>query len=124
MLTKSDLSKIKTTVQETIRPQIDALKKNMATKDDLKGMATKDDLKNLEAKFEGKLETDLKRLEKRVNDKIENFKIEIIERIEESEMEIIATVDKHKEDKETVKVLGKRVDRLEENAGLPPFPAQ
>jgi len=149
MLTKTDLSQIKTVVQETIRPQIETLKKNMATKDDLKGMATKDDLKGmatkddlkgmatkddlkgmatkddlkgmatkddlkkLETGLRGELETGLKGLEKR-----------LIEKIEESEMEIITVVDKHKEDKETVRVLEKRVDRLEDNAGLPPLPNQ
>lgn len=105
MLTKNDLLQIKTVVQKTIRPEIKALdmeiktlKKNMSTKDDLKNMATKNDLKNLEVK--------------------------LLEKIEESEMEIIATVDRHKEDKESVKVLEKRVERLEDNAGLPPYPTQ
>ena len=90
MLTKNDLSQIKNVVQEIIRPQINGLdteikalggeittiKKTMATKEDLKGMATKVDL-----------ETGLKGLEKR-----------LIERIDEAQMEIIATVDKHKAD--------------------------
>ena len=105
MLTKSDLSQIKTVVRETIHPEIKALdteiktlKKGMATKDDLKGMATKDDLKNLETS--------------------------LMERIDEAQMEIIATVDKHKADKSDVDNLEKRVERLEDNAGLPPYPTQ
>lgn len=61
-------------------------------------MATKNDLKNLEVK--------------------------LLEKIEDSQMEIIAVVDEHKEDKENVKVLGKRVERLEDNAGLPPYSGQ
>lgn len=54
--------------------EITTIKKIMATKVDLKGMATKVDLG-----------TGLKGLEKR-----------LIERIDEAQMEIIATVDKHK----------------------------
>lgn len=61
-------------------------------------MATKNDLKNLEVK--------------------------LLEKIEDSQMEIIAVVDEHKEDKESVKVLEKRVERLEDNAGLPPYSNQ
>lgn len=78
-----------------ITKAINAINRNMATKDDLKGMATKTDLKNLEIRLVGK--------------------------IDESEMEIIAAVDKHKADKETVGLLEKRVERLEDNAGLPPY---
>ena len=98
MLTKNDLSQIKNVVQEIIRPQINGLdteikalggeittiKKTMATKEDLKGMATKVDL-----------ETGLKGLEKR-----------LIERIDEAQMEIIATVDKRKTDK-TIAIITK-----------------
>ena len=78
----------------------------MATKEDLKTMATKEDLKTMATK------EDLKRLE-----------VRLTEKIEEAQMEIIATVDKHKADKETVNVLEKRVGRLEDNAGLPPYAA-
>ncbi len=135
MLTKNDLSQIKTVVQKAILPEIEALKQS-----------AKKDLGNLETRVKGNMETGLKGLEKRVNVKmdglearvngkmdglekrvsgeIKNLKTELIEKIEESEMEIIATVDKHKEDKETVKVLRERVDRLEDNAGLPPYPTQ
>ena len=125
MLTKNDLSQIKNVVQEIIRPQINGLdteikalggeittiKKTMATKEDLKGMATKEDLKGMATKVD--LETGLKGLEKR-----------LIERIDEAQMEIIATVDKHKADKSEVDNLEKRVERLEDNAGLPPYPNQ
>ena len=78
-----------------IQKAISAIRKTMATKDDIKNMATKDDIKNLELK--------------------------IVEKIDEAQMEIIATVDKHKADKESIKVLEKRIDRLEENADLPPY---
>lgn len=114
MLTKNDLSQIKTVVRETIQPEIKALtteikiiKKSMATKEDLKSMATKEDIKNMATK------DDLKNLEKR-----------LIERVDEAQMEIIATVDKHKADKAKVNNLEKRVDRLEDNSGLPPFADQ
>lgn len=114
MLTKNDLSQIKTAIQNTIQPKIEALgmeikaiKKNMATKDDLRGMATKDDLKEMATKVD-----------------LKNLEIKLLEKIEDSEMEIIETVDKHKEDKEAVEVLEKRVERLEDDAGLPPFADQ
>ena len=113
MLTKNDLSQIKTVVQKAILPEIKALKQS-----------TKKDIKTLETGLEAKFETGLKGLETRLNNRIENFRTEIIEGIEESEMEIIATVDKHKADKEIVGVLEKRVVRLEDNAGLSPLPTQ
>lgn len=116
MLTKNDLSQIKTVVLEIIQPEIKALKKGMATKDDLKGMASKIDLRNLEARLTGDIKgltVNMKSLEKR-----------LIERTDEAQMEIIATVDKHKADKEDIKTLGKRVDRLEDNVGLPPYADQ
>ncbi|MDO8583006.1 MAG: hypothetical protein Q7R51_00560 [bacterium] len=95
-----------------------------ATKDDLKGMATKSDLKNLETRLTGDMkgleiglkgdfEIGLKGLEKRLT-----------ERFDESQMEIVAAVDKNKADKDDVKVLKEKVDRLEDNAGLPPYPNQ
>lgn len=99
MATKDDLKKLETDLRDELKGM--ATKddiKNMATKDDLKGMATKDDLKNLE--------------------------IKLLAKMEESEMEIIAVVDEYKEDKENVRILEKRVDRLEDNAGLPPLPTQ
>lgn len=98
MLTKDDLSQIKIVVREVIQPEIEALKQS-----------TKKDMKGLETRFTG----NMKGLEKRLT-----------ERFDESQMEIVAAVDKHKADKEDVKVLEKRVDRLEDNAGLPPFPTQ
>lgn len=109
MLIKNDLSQIKTVVQEAIRPEIQALKKSMATKEEMRTLETrlKNEMKNMATK------NDLK-----------NLQIKLLEKIEESEMEIITTVDKHKEDKESVKVLQKRVERLEDNAGLPPYADQ
>lgn len=80
-------------ILDAIQKAITAINKNMATKDDINNMATKDDLKNLETR--------------------------LIERIDDAQMEIIATVDRHKEDKNRVRVLEKRVERLEDNAGLP-----
>lgn len=84
MLTKNDLSQIKTVVRETIQPETAALKKS--TKKDMEG------------------------LERRLT-----------ERIDEAQMEIISTVDKHKADKTKVDNLEKRVERLEDNSGLPPL---
>lgn len=98
MLTKNDLSQIKTVIREAIQPEIRTLKKSMATKDDIKDVATKNDLKNLEVK--------------------------LLEKMDESQMEIIAAVDKHKADKGKVDNLEKRVERLEDNAGLPPYADQ
>lgn len=99
MLTKNDLSQIKTVVQETIKPEIKTLgteiktlKKNIKTLE--QSMSTKEDIKALESR--------------------------LVEKIDEAQMEIIATVDKHKADKDNVRVLGKRVERLEDNAGFPP----
>ena len=111
MLTKSDLSQIKNVVRETIQPEIKALKKSMATKEDMRILETglKDEMKSLETG----LKDEMKSLEKR-----------LIERIDEAQMEIIATVDKHKADKVNVGILEKRVDRLENNAGLPPYSNQ
>ena len=91
----------------SIEKVISAIKGNMATKDDIKGMATKQDLKAMATK------KDLKSLESK-----------ILDRMEESQMEIIAAVDKHKADKESIIVLEKRVERLEDNAGLPPYADQ
>ena len=144
MLTRNDLSQIKTAVQETIRPEIKALdmeikilKKNMSTKEDMRTLETKlkgemkgletrlngnmknletslkDDMKTLETGLKGNLEIGLKGLEKR-----------LIERIDDAQMEIIATVEKHKADKVKVDNLEKRVERLEDNAGLPPYSNQ
>ena len=99
MLTKIDLSQIKTVVQETIKPEIKTLGTEIKTlKQSIKtlkqSMSTKEDIKALESR--------------------------LVEKIEEAQMEIIETVDKHKADKESVRVLEKRVDRLEDNAELPP----
>ncbi len=111
MLTKNDLSKIKTVVQETIKPEIKALSTEIKT---LKqSMSTKGDMNALEVRLKGDInnmatKADLKTLESR-----------LIEKIDDAQMEIIAAVDKHKADKESVKVLEKRVERLEDNAGLP-----
>lgn len=107
MLTKNDLSQIKTVVQETIHPEIKALKQ---------------DIKSLETRLTGdikNLKVNMKNLETRLTDDMENMEVKLIERIDDAQMEIITTVDKHKADKEDVKTLGKRVDRLEDNAGLP-----
>ena len=94
MLTKSDLSQIKNIVQEVVRPQINGLDKKI---DSLK-QSTGKDMKGLETRLMG--------------------------RIDEAQMEIIATVDKHKADKARVDILEKRVVRLEDNSGLPPFADQ
>ena len=94
MLTKSDLSQIKNIVQEVTRPQINGLDKKI---DSLK-QSTGKDMKGLETRLMG--------------------------RIDEAQMEIIATVDKHKADKARVDILEKRVVRLEDNSGLPPFADQ
>lgn len=149
MLTKDDLSQIKTVVIETIQPEIKALGmeiktikktiatkddlegmatkddlKTMATKDDLKGMATKDDLKGLETSLRGRFKTGLKGLRIELKSDIKALEKRLVGRIDEAQMEIITTVDKHKADKVKVVNLEKRVDRLEDNAGLPPFPTQ
>jgi capsule polysaccharide export protein KpsE/RkpR len=96
MLTKNDLSQIKTVVRETIQPEIRALGAEIKTIK--KSMATKVDMKALETKLIG--------------------------RIDDAQMEIIATVDKHKADKDKVDSLEKRVERLEDNSGLPPYAGQ
>lgn len=83
MLTKNDLSQIKTVVRDVIQPEIKTLRGEMKT---------------LERK--------------------------LIDRIDEAQMEIITTVDKHKADKVKVNNLEERVVRLEDNAGLPPYSAQ
>lgn len=54
-------------------------------------------------------------------DDIKNLESRIVEKIDEAQMEIIETVDKHKADKEGVRILEKRVERLENSAGLPPL---
>lgn len=87
----SDISKKLAAIEKSIG----TIRENMATKADIRNMATKADMKNLEVK--------------------------LLEKIDESQMEIIAAVDRHKADKETVEVLEKRVERLEDNAGLPPL---
>ena len=117
MLTKNDLSQIKNIVQEVTRPQINGLDMKISslqqsTKKDMKSLETglKNDMKDLEKGLRGKIETGLEGLEKR-----------LIERIDEAQMEIIATVDKHKADKARVDILEKRVVRLEDNSGLPPY---
>lgn len=107
MLTKNDLSQIKTVVRETIQPEIKTL--GMEIKTIKKSMATKEDLKVLETRLKGDMRT---------------LEVRLVERIDEAQMEIIATVDRHKADKETVGILEKRVERLEDNAGLPPYPNQ
>lgn len=94
MLTKNDLSQIKTVVRDVIQPEIKTLRGEMRT---------------LEVGIKG----EMKALEKR-----------LIEKIDEAQMEIITTVDKHKADKTVAESLEKRVERLEDNAGLPPYPAQ
>ena len=109
MLTKSDLSQIKNIVQEVIRPQINGLDKKI---DSLK-QSTEKDMKGLETRLEDRIKTGLKGLETR-----------LMGRIDEAQMEIIATVDKHKADKARVDILEKRVVRLEDNSGLPPFADQ
>ena len=126
MLTKNDLYQIKTVVQETIKPEIKALgteiktlKQSMSTKDDMKTLESglKGDMQNLESRLKG----DMKTLESGLKGDMKTLEVRLTERIEEAQMEIIETVDKHKADKESVKVLGKRVERLEDNADLPPY---
>lgn len=114
MLTRNDLSQIKTTVRETIQPEIKGL--GMVIKSLKKSMATKQEMK--------KLESNTKTLEVSLKSNMNNLEKKLIDRIDDAEMEIIATVDKHKADKEGIKVLKERVDRLEDNAGLPPYSNQ
>lgn len=116
MLTKNDLSQIKTVVQDAIKPEIKALKK------DMNGLETrlKDDVKGVETR----LGDQMKKLESRLKSNMKDLETRLIERIDDAQMEIISIVDKHKADKEDVEILGKRTDRLEENAGLPPYADQ
>ena len=117
MLTKNDLSQIKNIVQEVTRPQINGLDKKIdslkqSTEKDMKSLETglKNDMKGLEVRLGDRLKTGLKGLETR-----------LMGRIDEAQMEIIATVDKHKADKTKVDILEKRVVRLEDNSVLPPY---
>lgn len=105
-----------------IEKGISEIKENMSTKGDMRDLESRltGDIKTLESglkgdmkNLEGRLKSDMKQLEIRIVERIE-------ERIDEAQMEIIATVDKHKADKDIVRVLEKRVERLEDNAGLPP----
>lgn len=64
-------------------------------------MATKQDVGQLEISL-SKIKEDLSKTEKR-----------LLEKIDDSQAEIIAVVDKHKADKTTVIALEKRVQRLE-----------
>ena len=94
MLTKDDLTQISVVVKETIQPELKAL--------------------------ETRVRTDLEILGRKLVDSEKR----LIERIEEAQMEIVETVDKHKVDKNTVTNLEHRVERLEDHAGLPPYSAQ
>lgn len=58
-------------------------------------------------------------LTKRLDQRFLTFTKEIIEKIEESKMEILELVDKHKADKEDLKVLEHRVDVLEKELVIP-----
>lgn len=79
-------------------------------------MSTKGDMKTLESGLRG----DMKHLESGFQSAMKNLEGRLMEKIDEAQMEIIETVDKHKADKESIKVLEKRVESLEDNAGLPP----
>lgn len=96
-----------------IQKNLREVRGKMATKEDLKSMATKTDIKNMATK------NDLKTMATKTD--LKNLEVRLLDKMDESEMEIIAAVDKHKADKETVGILEKRVDRLEDNAGLPPI---
>ena len=109
----------------SIEKVISAIKGNMATKDDIKNMATKQDLKTMATKDDIKgmaTKQDLKAMATKKD--LKSLESKLLERMEESQMEIIAAVDKHKADKESIIVLEKRVERLEDNAGLPPYADQ
>ena len=120
-----------------IEKSISAIKGTMATKEDMKTMVTKEDLRTMATKEDLKrmatkeglksVRGDMKNLESRLKGDINNMatkedmkrlEVRLTEKIEEAQMEIIATVDKHKADKETINVLEKRVDRLEDSANL------
>lgn len=68
-----------------------------ATKKDLKVLVTRSDLKHFTRKAD-----------------LLEMKNELLKKIDDTEMNIIATVDKHKADKDTFEQLNKRVSRLEQ----------
>lgn len=62
-------------------------------KDAVKNLATKDDLKN----------------------GLSSLKNELLAKIDESQMQIVETVEKHKADKGDVKILERRVNKIEKD---------
>ena len=102
-----------------IEKGISVIKESMSTKKDMKTLESelRGEMGNLESGLRG----DMKTLESGLREDMKTLEVRLVEKIDEAQMEIIATVDKHKADKETTKVLEKRVERLEENAGLPPY---
>lgn len=91
MMLNKDMNDISKKLAD-IEKSISAMRRNLATKEDLK---------NLETRVNDNLSTGLKNLETK-----------LLDRIEQAQMEIVETVDKHKADKDNVKVF---------NSGLPPF---
>ncbi len=73
-----------------------------------KNFATKEDVKQLDTNFT-----------KRLDQRFLSFAMEIIEKVEESKMEIIELVDKHKADKENLKTLEQRVDGIQKALEIP-----
>ena len=67
---------------------------------------------------------DLIQVQRVIHAEIQSLEKRLAERIDKAQMEIIEVVDKNKADSGVVTELAKRVDRLEDHAGLPPYPAQ
>lgn len=97
-MNKSDLDQIQTIIKNAV--------KSLPTKEDLKSFATKDDLLALEKRFEQKFATKID---------LETLKEELIEHIDTVEMNIIAVVEEHKADKTDLKVLEKRIRKIEDS---------
>ena len=107
-----------------IEKGISAINGDMATKEDIKSV--RGDMKNLESRLKGDInnmatKADLHNMATKAD--LKTLESRLVEKMDEMEMGIIETVDKHKADKETVNVLEKRVERLEDSAGLPPYAA-
>ncbi len=99
-----------------IRQLLDRKLKSIATKDDvqsilrseLKGYATREEFKNLATR------NDFVRLEDRFEKKLEKVKIELLLKIDSVEAGTYETFDKNKADKEDLRNLKEKVEKLEE----------
>lgn len=99
------------TYLKSLQKTLSKIQKDMATKKDLKNFLTKSDAKNFATK------DDLRNFPTKddLKGEINKLKKELIQKIDDTEISIIARIDKFKADKLAISELEDRIRRIERN---------